>query len=89
MATSSDIRKLFKAFKDDPAFHAEVHAAKTPAEKHAIVRKAGHTPVTDKEVQAELAKALQSGTAATPEDQEFVGHVVHLAAADMSLQSDA
>ncbi len=86
MATSSDIRKLFKAFHQSPDLHAQVRAANTPAEKHAIIRNAGHTPVTDQEVQAELAKALPP---ATPEDQEFVGHVMHLAAADSAQANDA
>ncbi len=85
MASSSDIRKLFKAFSDDPAFHAAVHAAKTPAEKHEIIRKAGHTPVSQQELRAEVAKCLQpstAGTAPTTEDHAFVGTVLNLAAAD-------
>ncbi len=86
MASSSDIRKLFKAFSDNPAFHAEVRAADTPAEKHEIIRNAGHTPVTQEELHAELAKTLQSTTsgAATPDDHEFVGSVLHLASATSS-----
>jgi hypothetical protein len=84
MASSSDIRKLFKAFSENPAFHAEVRAAKTPAEKHEIIRKAGHTPVKQSELHAEVAKSIQPGAAATPEDAEFVGAVLHLAAADSS-----
>jgi hypothetical protein len=85
MASSSDIRKLFKAFSDNPAFHAEVRAAKDPAQKHAIIRKAGYTPVTQDELHSELAKTLQSSASgAAPDDQEFVGHVLHLAAASSS-----
>ena len=86
MATPSDVRNLFKAYHDNPDFHAEVRAAKTPAEKHAIIRKAGYVPVTGTELQAELGKALPS---ATPDDQEFVGHVVTLAAADGNIANDA
>jgi hypothetical protein len=85
MASSSDIRKLFKAFCDDPALHDAVRACKTPAEKHDLLRKAGYTPVTGDELKAELAKSLQpvaAGTAPSPEDAEFVGNVMHLAAAD-------
>jgi len=89
MATPTEIRNLYKAFHDNPDFHAQVRAAKTPAEKHTIIRNAGHVPSTDKEVQAELAKALQSGAPATPDDQAFVGHVVSLAAADGSSANDA
>ena len=88
MASSSDIRKLFKAYSDDPAFHAQVRDAKTPAEKHAIIRKAGHIPVTSEEMQAELAKSLQSGASASPDDKEFVQHVVGLAAADGVAHAD-
>lgn len=84
MASSSDIRKLFKAFSENPVFHADVRAAKTPAEKHEIIRKAGHAPVTQDELHAEIAKSIQSGAAATPEDKEFVGTVLHLASADSS-----
>ncbi len=87
MASSNEIRKLFKAFSDDPAFHASVRSAKSPAEKHEIIRKAGHTPVTDEELQAEVAKALHpqtQGATPTPEDSEFVGSVMHLASAASS-----
>jgi len=86
MATPSDVRKLFKAYHDNPNLHAEVRAAKTPAEKHAIIRNAGLVPVTDQEVHAELGKAIPP---ATPDDQEFVGHVVGLAAADATQANDA
>jgi len=85
MASSSDIRKLYKAFSDSPAFHAQVRDAKTPQEKHQIIRNAGHVPVKGAEVQAELAKALPP---TTPEDQEFVGHVVNLASADGSIVNE-
>jgi len=86
MATPTEIRNLYKAFHDNPNFHAQVRAAGTPAEKHAIIRQAGYVPSTGQEVQAELAKALPPKT---PEDQEFVGHVVNLAAADGSQSNDA
>jgi len=89
MATPTDVRNLYKAFHDKPDFHARVRAAGSPKEKHEIIRNEGYVPSTDKEVQAELAKALQSGTPATPDDQAFVGHVVSLAAADGSSSSDA
>lgn len=82
MASSSDIRKLFKAMSDNPDLHNQVRSAKTPAEKHDVIRGAGHVPVTQDELQAELTKTLQSGAPATPEDQAFVGHVMSLAAAD-------
>jgi len=88
MASSSDIRNLFKAFSDNPAFHAQVRDAKSPAEKHQIIRNAGHVPVKGEELQAELAKSLQAGAPATPEDQEFVGHVVNLASADGSIANE-
>ena len=88
MASSSEIRKLFKAYSDDPAFHAQVRDAKTPAEKHAIIRKAGHVPVTADEMRAELAKSLQPGAAASPEDTQFAHHVMSLAAADGITQAD-
>ena len=88
MASSSDIRKLFKAFSDNPAFHTQVRDAKTPKEKHEIIRKAGHVPVKGEELQAELAKSLQAGAPATPEDKEFVGHVVNLASADGSVSNE-
>ena len=88
MASSSEIRKLFKAFSDNPALHAQVRDAKTPAEKHAIIRAAGHVPVNDEELHAELAKSLQSGTAASPEDTEFAQHVMRLAAADGIVRTD-
>ena len=87
MASSSEIRKLFKAYSDNPAFHAQVRDAKTPAEKHAIIRKAGHVPVTSEEMQAELLKSIP-GAATSPEDKEFVGHIMHLAAADGAIQAD-
>ena len=51
MASSSEIRKLFKAYSDNPAFHAKVRDAKTPKEKHEIIRQAGHVPVTSDEMQ--------------------------------------
>lgn len=88
MASSSDIRKLFKAYSDNPAFHAQVRDAKTPKEKHEIIRKAGHVPVTSAEMQAELLKTLQAGTAAAPEDKEFVGHIMHLASADGAISNE-
>jgi len=88
MASSSEIRKLFKAFSDNPAFHAQVRDANTPQEKHQIIRNAGHVPVKGEELQAELAKSLQSGAPATPEDQEFVGHVVNLASADGAVSTE-
>ena len=88
MASSSDIRKLFKAYSDDPAFHAQVRDAKTPAEKHEIIRKAGHVPVTSDEMKAELAKSLQSGASASPEDTQFAQHVMSLAAADGIAHTD-
>ena len=87
MASSSEIRKLFKAFSDNPAFLESVRAAKTPAEKHQIIRAAGHSPATSDEIQAELAKCLHpqgSGTAPSAADAEFVGTVAHLAAANSS-----
>jgi hypothetical protein len=79
MASSSEIRSLFKAFSDNPAFHAQVRDAKTPKEKHQIIRQAGHVPVSSDELQAELKNSLPP---VSPEDKEFVGNVVHLAAAD-------
>jgi hypothetical protein len=86
MASSSEIRKLFKAFSDDPAFHAEVRACKTPAEKNEVLRKAGYSPLTGDELKAELVKCLQPapGTAPSPEDSEFVENVMHLAAASLT-----
>ena len=89
MATPTEVRNLYKAFHDKPDFHAQVRAATSVKEKHAIIRNAGYVPATDKEVQAELAKSLQSGTPVTPEDQAFVGHVVTLAAADTSQANDS
>ena len=82
MASSSDIRKLVKAFSDDPAFHAAVNAAKTVAEKHDIIKKAGHTPATRAEIHAEVTKCVQAGTAATTDDHAFVGSVLSLASAE-------
>ncbi len=78
MASSTEIRKLFKAFSDNPELHAKVRAAKNPAEKHEILKNAGHTPVTHQELQTELSKAMGTGSA---DDKEFVGNVLHLAAA--------
>jgi len=86
MATPTEVRSLYKAFHDNPDFHARVRAAGTPAEKHAIIRQAGYVPSTDHEVQAELTKALPPKT---PDDQEFVTHVVSLAAADGTSANDA
>ena len=81
MTSSSDIRKLFKALSDDSELHAKLRVIKTPAEKHEILRNAGLTPVSDKDLRAELAKCLHpSGAVATPEDEEFVDNVLHLAA---------
>ena len=83
MTSSSDIRKLFKALSDDPELHAKLRATKTPAEKHEILHNAGLTPVSDKDLKAELARSLHpSGAVATPEDEEFVGNVLHLAASN-------
>ncbi len=83
MASSTEIRKLFKAFKDDPQLHAAVRNAQSPEEKHAIIRKAGYTPVNHEELKSELAKALHpAGGSATPADDEFVGNVLHLAASN-------
>lgn len=85
MASSNDIRKLFKTFMDNPELHAKVRATTDQAQKHEILRNAGLTPVSDKDIKAELAKSLHpSGNAATPEDDEFVSHVLHLAAAETS-----
>jgi len=86
--SSAEIRALFKAFSDNPALHAAVRACKSPAEKHALLRKAGLTPVTDVQVKAELAKCLL-GEASNPDDEEFLHAFVHLAAADSSSSSDA
>jgi hypothetical protein len=80
VASTGDIRKLFKAFHDDPAFHAAVKACNNPVDKHKLIRKAGHVPVAGDQLKAELTKSLQPG--ASPEDQEFVWHIMHLAAAD-------
>jgi hypothetical protein len=88
MASPSEIRKLYKAFSDDPTFHAAVRDAASPTEKHEIIRKAGHTPVTQAELQAELGKSLQpaaTGGAVAPADSEFVGHVLQLAAAESTV----
>ena len=91
MASSSDIRKLFKAFSDNPDFHAQVRAAGTKEKKHELLQNAGHTPATDDEIKAELAKSLQSAAAgtATPEDHELVGNIVHLASAETSDSNSA
>jgi len=85
MASSNEIRKLFKAFSDDPAFHAAVRACKTPAEKHEVLRKAGFTPATGDEVKAELAKSLHPAPGTTPsqEDHEFLENVLHSASASV------
>jgi len=88
-ASSSDIRRLFKAFFDDQSFHAAVQACSSPAEKHELIRKAGYVPVTHDGVRAELIKCLQPGVPASLEDTEFVGNVIHLASADGSIAVDS
>jgi len=86
--SSAEIRALFKAYSDNPALHAAVRACKSPAEKHAVIRKAGLTPATDVQIKAELAKCLL-GEAASPDDEEFLDVFIHLAAADSSQSNDA
>ncbi|GEM_PF-6426919 len=80
----AEIRALFKAYADNPALQAAVRACKSPAEKHAVIRKAGLTPVTDAQIKAELAKCLL-GEASSPEDGEFLNVFVHLASCDSSI----
>ncbi|SRR5579859_260181 len=86
--SSADVRALFKAYSDNPTLQAAVRACKSPAEKHAVIRKAGLIPVTDAQIKAELAKCLL-GEAVSPEDGEFLHAFIHLAAADGSASIDA
>jgi len=86
--SSADIRALFKAYSDNPALHAAVRACKSPAEKHALIRRAGLIPATHEQIKAELAKCLL-GEAASPDDEEFLHVFVHLAAADGAQVCDA
>jgi len=85
--SSADIRALFKAYSDNPALHAAVRACKSPAEKHAVIRKAGLTPVSDVQIKAELAKCLL-GEVPSPDDEEFLDGFIHLAAADGTQAND-
>jgi hypothetical protein len=83
-ASAADVRRMVKVQSEDPALYIKIRSAGSPSEKHAILREAGLTPVTDQEIQSELAKCLRpgAGAGAFPDDSEFIGQVLHLVAAD-------
>ena len=77
-SSSSDVRHMIKTLYENRELHSRLRSMTDPAEKHAILRAYGVTPVTDAELLAELRKCLAPQAPGTEPDTELVHAVLHL-----------
>jgi len=85
--SASNARRLIKALFEDRALHIKIRSANSAAEKHAILKDAGLTPISDEELLAEFKSCLAMGAPeATPDPEAatFVHNMLHLASANSS-----